>query len=270
MMGISIKNLSFKYNDQNKVLHDINLDIETGEWVTIVGHNGSGKSTLTKVLCTLFCYEEGEIIVDDVLLCEENLIDIRKKFGVVFQNPDNQFVGTTVFDDVAFGLQNIGVEKDEIHYRVDKYLEIVGMKNFKHREPHTLSGGQKQRVAIAATLALEPDYLIFDEATSMLDPVGREEVLELIKYIHSTKESTIIVVTHDLEEAILSDRIIALNKGYKVYDDIPKKICSNVKLFNEIGVLVPFSLKLSSDLKARGVEIDLTIDESELIKELCQ
>ncbi len=269
-MGIVIEGLNYKYNNNNQVLFDINLDIKDGEWVSIVGHNGSGKSTLTKILCTLYSHRDGKVYIDGIELCDENLIAIRRLFGVVFQNPDNQFVGTTVFDDVAFGLQNLGLDKNEIYYRVDKYLEIVGMKNFKHREPHTLSGGQKQRVAIAATLALEPKYLIFDEATSMLDPIGREEVLELIKYISSTNESTIIVITHDLEEAVLSDRIVALNKGKIVYDDIPNNIVNNIDLFNEIGVLVPFSLKLANDLKSRGVDLDLTIDESELIKKLCQ
>ncbi len=269
-MGIAIKNLDYKYSNDVQVLFDINLDIQDGEWISIVGHNGSGKSTLTKILCTLYTHKQGQIMIDGIELCEENLIAIRKLFGVVFQNPDNQFVGTTVFDDVAFGLQNLGLDKDEIYYRVDKYLEIVGMKNFKHREPHTLSGGQKQRVAIAATLALEPKYLIFDEATSMLDPIGREEVLELIKYISSTKESTIIVITHDLEEAILSDRIVALNKGKIVYDDVPSEIVNHVELFNEVGVLVPFGVKLAGDLIKRGVNLELTIDESELINKLCQ
>lgn len=269
-MGIVVKELNYSYRDERQVLFDINLSINKGEWVSIVGHNGSGKSTLTKLLCTLYMHKEGSIVVDDLEMNEENLIAIRKKFGVVFQNPDNQFVGTTVFDDVAFGLQNLGLDRQEIYYRVDKYLEIVGMSQFKHREPHTLSGGQKQRIAIAATLALEPEYIVFDEATSMLDPIGRDEVLGLIKYISSTENSTIIVITHDLNEAVLSDRIIALNGGKIVFDDVPEKIVDEIELFNEIGVLVPFSVRVSNDLKKLGFDIDVTISESELIDKLCQ
>lgn len=269
-MGIIVKNLNYYYRDNINVLDDISFTIEKGQWVSIVGHNGSGKSTLAKVLCTLFPLKSGFVSVDALEITDENLVNVRRKFGVVFQNPDNQFVGTTVFDDIAFGLQNIGLPKEEIYYRIDKYLEIVGMKNFKHREPHSLSGGQKQRVAIAATLALEPDYIIFDEATSMLDPIGRSEILKLIQYIHSTNTTTIISITHDLEEAILSDRIIALNKGKIVYNDKAQNMVDHIGLFNEIGVLIPFSLKLSNDLKNRGMDIDLTIDESELIDKLWQ
>lgn len=269
-MGIVIKDLNYQYNNGTQVLNDINLEIKKGEWISIVGHNGSGKSTLAKLLCTLLDVKKGNLSVDDIEYNEDNLISVRRKFGVVFQNPDNQFVGTTVFDDVAFGLQNIGLDKEEIYYRVDKYLDIVGMSAFKKREPHTLSGGQKQRVAIASSLALEPEYLILDEATSMLDPNGRDDVLRLIEHIHTLETTTIIAITHNLDEAICGDRIVALNGGKIVYDGDVKGIKDNVSLFNEIGVLVPFALKLSTDLRERGINIDLCIDESELIDKLCR
>ncbi len=269
-MGIVIKNLSHHYKNSKNVLENINLEIKKGEWISIVGHNGSGKSTLAKILCTLVEKKSGELSVDDINYLEENLITVRRKFGVVFQNPDNQFVGTTVFDDVAFGLANIGLSRDEIYYRVDKYLEIVGMSGFKKREPHTLSGGQKQRVAIASSLALEPEYLILDEATSMLDPSGRKDIMKLIEHIHSLETTTIIAITHNLDEAICGDRIVALNDGSVVFDGSVEMIKDNVELFNSIGVLVPFALKLSTDLRKRGIEIDLCINESELIDKLCR
>lgn len=269
-MGIVIKDVSYQYNNEVSVLDGVNLEIKKGEWISIVGHNGSGKSTLAKILCTLLEAKSGSLNVDGINYNQDNLIDVRRKFGVVFQNPDNQFVGTTVFDDVAFGLQNIGLDKDEIYYRVDKYLDIVGMSSFKKREPHTLSGGQKQRVAIASSLALEPEYLILDEATSMLDPNGKSDVLRLINHVHSLETTTIISITHDLDEAICSDRVVALNKGQIVFDDHPTKIKNDIELFNSIGVLVPFALKLSSDLQKQGFDIELCINESELIDKLCR
>ncbi|MFV0499840.1 MAG: energy-coupling factor transporter ATPase [Bacilli bacterium] len=269
-MGITIKGLSHHYKEEKQVLTNVDLTIKKGEWVSIVGHNGSGKSTLAKILCTLLEKRTGDVTVDGIKYQDDNLIEVRRKFGVVFQNPDNQFVGTTVFDDVAFGLANIGLPKDEIYYRVDKYLDIVGMSAFKKREPHTLSGGQKQRIAIASSLALEPEYLILDEATSMLDPNGKSDVTRLIKYIHSLQSTTIISITHNLEEAIMSDRIVALNKGNIVYDGSVEGLKDNIELFTNIGVLVPFSLKLSNDLRNRGVNIDLCTNVEELIAKLCQ
>ncbi len=268
-MGISIKGLTHQYNNGSTVLKDISLDINKGEWITVVGHNGSGKSTLAKILCTLLEVKSGEVSVDNLNYGTDEFIEIRRKFGVVFQNPDNQFVGTTVFDDVAFGLQNLGLSEDEIYYRVDKYLDIVGMSGFKKREPHTLSGGQKQRVAIASSLALEPEYLILDEATSMLDPNGRSDVMRLVNYVHSLETTTIIAITHNLDEAVMGDRIVALNKGKIVFDNVVEEVKNNIELFNEIGVLVPFALKLSSDLKNRGIDIDLCLENEELIDKLC-
>ncbi len=268
-MSIEITNLKYKYAEE-KVLQGINLNIEKGKWVTIVGHNGSGKSTLIKILSTLFSIQEGSIKVDGVDLNEDTLLQIRKKFGVVFQNPDNQFVGTTVFDDVAFGMQNLSLPKEEIFYRANKYLELVGMNDMKKREPHTLSGGQKQRIAIASVLALEPEYIILDEATSMLDPQGKSEVLELIKYIRETSTATIISITHDLNEALLGDEIIALNKGEIVLSGKTEIMKDNITLFEDIGLSVPFILKLSNDLKKRGMNVSSTFDFERLVNELCQ
>ena len=210
---IKVSDLSFSYNQEDEALKKINLSVEKGSWVSILGHNGSGKSTLSKCLVGLLAPTSGEIFIDGQQLDEKNLPHIRKKIGIVFQNPDNQFVGVTVKHDIAFGLENQCLPHDEMMERINHYAKLVGMEDFLNKEPHHLSGGQKQRVAIAGALAMEQDILILDEATSMLDPEGTREIVELIKYLNKTLNKTIITITHDLSFAGLSDRLIVLKDG---------------------------------------------------------
>ena len=211
---VSLKGVSFQYDSQERyALNNVTFDIYDGEWLAIVGHNGSGKSTMAKLLNGLQFPQQGEITVSGMQLNEESIWDIRRKIGMVFQNPDNQFVGTTVQDDVAFGLENNGIPRDDMVQRVEDSLRKVKMDQFLYQEPHHLSGGQKQRVAIAGVLALRPSIIILDEATSMLDPRGREEVLETVRVLKEEKSLTVISITHDLEEAAKADRIIVMNKG---------------------------------------------------------
>ena len=212
---ISIKNIHFHYHDDDKreALSDVSIDVYPGEWLAIIGHNGSGKSTLAKMMNGLLEPNEGSIYIDGQLLTEETVYEARRKVGMVFQNPDNQFVGTTVEDDIAFGLENIGMPREEMIQKINSSLEMVRMTPFKDKEPARLSGGQKQRVAIAGMIALAPKVVILDEATSMLDPQGRFEVISTIQKLHKEKGITVISITHDLEEAASADRVLLMEGG---------------------------------------------------------
>jgi energy-coupling factor transport system ATP-binding protein len=210
---IEIKNLGFSYQKDDVALSDVSFNVQKGEWLTILGHNGSGKSTLSKLLVGLLKPNNGSVVVDGQTLSEETVYDIRKKIGIVFQNPDNQFVGVTVKDDIAFGLENLQIERDEMLKRIDKYASRVDMTDFLEKEPQALSGGQKQRVAIAGFLAMQTDVIIFDESTAMLDPKGRKEILNYIKKLNDVGV-TVIMITHDMREAVLSDRILVLKEGH--------------------------------------------------------
>ena len=217
MAIIEVKKLSYKYSKKKHALDDVSFKVEKGEFVSIVGHNGSGKSTLGKLLCGLLSTSKGEIIIDGITLSDSTIDSIRQKIGIVFQNPDNQFVGVTVKNDIAFGLENRSLDVDEMEARIKKYSKLVQMEDFLDKNPENLSGGQKQRVAIASVLALETDILIFDEATSMIDPQGVLEVTNAIKGLKADK--TIIYITHNLEEVLMGDRVIVLEKGKIVLDD---------------------------------------------------
>ena len=210
---IEIKNLGFSYQKDDVALSDVSFNVQKGEWLTILGHNGSGKSTLSKLLVGLLKPNNGSVVVDGQTLSEETVYDIRKKIGIVFQNPDNQFVGVTVKDDIAFGLENLQIERDEMLKRIDKYASRVDMTDFLEKEPQALSGGQKERVAIAGILAMQTDVIIFDETTAMLDPKGRKEILNYIKKLNDVGV-TVIMITHDMHEAVLSDRILVLKEGH--------------------------------------------------------
>jgi energy-coupling factor transport system ATP-binding protein len=210
---IEIKNLGFSYQKDDVALSDVSFNVQKGEWLTILGHNGSGKSTLSKLLVGLLKPNNGSVVVDGQTLSEETVYDIRKKIGIVFQNPDNQFVGVTVKDDIAFGLENLQIERDEMLKRIDEYASRVDMTDFLEKEPQALSGGQKQRVAIAGILAMQTDVIIFDESTAMLDPKGRKEILNYIKKLNDVGV-TVIMITHDMREAVLSDRILVLKEGH--------------------------------------------------------
>lgn len=213
--SIDVKHLKFKYTDHQEhyTLDDLSFHVKQGEWLSIIGHNGSGKSTTVRLIDGLLAAESGQIFVEGELLTEENVWNIRHKIGMVFQNPDNQFVGATVEDDVAFGLENKGIPLEEMQARVKEALELVGMSAFADREPAHLSGGQKQRVAIAGAIAMRPNIIILDEATSMLDPEGRLELIQTIKEIRDQYNMTVVSITHDLDEVVLSDRVLVMKKG---------------------------------------------------------
>jgi energy-coupling factor transport system ATP-binding protein len=268
---IKVNDVYFRYPDQEAyALEGISLHVEQGEWLAIVGHNGSGKSTLAKMLNGLHFPERGDVTVDGTTLEEKSIWDIRSKIGMVFQNPDNQFVGATVEDDVAFGLENHGVPYESMVQRVNDALKRVHMEDFLDQEPHHLSGGQKQRVAIAGVVALQPDIIILDESTSMLDPKGKKEVLETVRNLKEKENLTVISITHDLEEAAKADRIIVLNRGEVFKEGTPQEIFLMEDELKELGLDSPFIIKLSGALKNTGVPLTKTyFTEEELVNELC-
>lgn len=254
---IELVDIKFSYDPEaeRNALDGVSFSIKKGEWVAIVGHNGSGKSTLAKTINGLLLPQQGSVTVGKNLLNEENVWDIRRMVGMVFQNPDNQFVGSTVEDDVAFGLENQGVPREEMLLRVTDALEQVRMSDFKQREPARLSGGQKQRVAIAGVVALRPDIIILDEATSMLDPEGREEVIATIKKIKDQNNLTVLSITHDIDEAANANRILVMQAGKLVKEGSPAEIFSAGEKLIELGLDLPFPEKLKAALKERGVAV---------------
>ena len=263
---IDVKNLSFRYKESQEYydVKDITFHVKRGEWLSIVGHNGSGKSTTVRLIDGLLEAESGEIVIDGQRLTEENVWNIRRQIGMVFQNPDNQFVGATVEDDVAFGLENQGLSRQEMQKRVEEALDLVGMLDFKKREPARLSGGQKQRVAIAGVVALRPAILILDEATSMLDPEGRRELIETVKGIRKDYDMTVISITHDLEEVAMSDRVLVMKKGEIESTSSPRELFSRNDL-DQIGLDAPFSNQLKNSLSQNGYDLpENYLTESEL------
>lgn len=241
---ISIKNVSFSYSKNDHALKNISLDIPKGKWISIIGHNGSGKSTLSKLLIGLIEAQSGTIVVDDLELNEHNINAIRSKIGIVFQNPDNQFVGVTVKHDIAFGLENRCYTKEQMDEAILRCAKEVYMEEFLEREPHNLSGGQKQRVAIAGVLAIDAEYIIFDEATSMLDPKGVSDIAKLINDIKKNTNKTIITITHDLNLAKNSDEVVVLKDGAVIACDIPSVIFAQEEILNSSNLDMPYSLKL--------------------------
>ena len=263
---IDVKNLSFRYKESQEYydVKDITFHVKRGEWLSIVGHNGSGKSTTVRLIDGLLEAESGEIVIDGQRLTEENVWSIRRQIGMVFQNPDNQFVGATVEDDVAFGLENQGLSRQEMKKRVEEALDLVGMLDFKKREPARLSGGQKQRVAIAGVVALRPAILILDEATSMLDPEGRRELIETVKGIRKDYDMTVISITHDLEEVAMSDRVLVMKKGEIESTSSPRELFSRNDL-DQIGLDDPFANQLKHSLSQNGYDLpENYLTESEL------
>ena len=263
---IDVKNLSFRYKESQEYydVKDITFHVKRGEWLSIVGHNGSGKSTTVRLIDGLLEAESGEIVIDGQRLTEENVWNIRRQIGMVFQNPDNQFVGATVEDDVAFGLENQGLSRQEMKKRVEEALDLVGMLGFKKREPARLSGGQKQRVAIAGVVALRPAILILDEATSMLDPEGRRELIETVKGIRKDYDMTVISITHDLEEVAMSDRVLVMKKGSIESTSSPRDLFSRNDL-DQIGLDDPFANQLKHSLSQNGYDLpENYLTESEL------
>lgn len=263
---IELQNVSFKYDDEDKdyVLKNVNLTINEGEFITILGKNGSGKSTLAKLLNAQIIPNSGAVLVEGLNTTSTEVWDIRKKVGMVFQNPDNQIVATIVEEDVAFGPENLGIPNPELRERVDNALKTVGMYEHKDKAPHMLSGGQKQRVAIAGVLAMDPDIIVFDEPTSMLDPNGRKDVINHALNLNKKQNKTVINITHFMNEAVISDRVIVMNEGNIVMDGTPKEVFSQVDLIKKYGLDVPQVTELAYLLKKNNIEIDsniLTIEE---------
>ena len=263
---IEVKDLSFRYKEDQDYydVNNVSFHVKRGEWLSIVGHNGSGKSTTIRLLDGLLEAESGEIWIDGQLLSSENVWDLRRQIGMVFQNPDNQFVGATVEDDVAFGLENQGLPREEMKKRVVESLELVGMLDFKKREPARLSGGQKQRVAIAGVVALRPAILILDEATSMLDPEGRRELIQTVQEIRKDYQMTVVSITHDLEEVAMSDRVLVMKKGQVESTSSPRELFSRDDL-DQIGLDNPFTNQLRESLRETGYQLpDGYLTEGEL------
>ena len=254
---IEMKDLTFRYQEEDQIpaLNKVSLNNNQGEWIAIIGHNGSGKSTLAKTINGLLLPESGSIKVNGQEINEKTIWEVRRNVGMVFQNPDNQFVGSTVEDDVAFGLENQGVPREEMLVRVRESLEQVRMVEFMRKEPSRLSGGQKQRVAIAGIVALRPNVIILDEATSMLDPEGRLEVIATVKKIKEENNLTVLSITHDIDEAANANRIFVMKKGELIQEGTPEEIFSQGEKLIELGLDLPFPERLKSALKARGVDV---------------
>lgn len=261
---IKVENISYSYGGDNgeriSVIRDLSLGIEEGEFVAVLGHNGSGKSTLAKLLNMILSPDEGHIYIDgkditDENMGEEDIFSLRKKVGMVFQNPDNQLVATIVEDDVAFGPENLGVPSAEIRQRVDEALATVGMTKYAHHEPHRLSGGQKQRVAIAGIIAMTPKCIIFDESTAMLDPIGRREVMSTIKKLNKKFGITVIMITHYMDEAAMAGRVLVLDGGRIALDGSPEEVFEREELLRSFGLDVPQCTALVHKLRRAGVEL---------------
>ena len=267
---IEVRNLKYKYDSEseNYTLNDVSFQVKKGEWLSIVGHNGSGKSTTVRLIDGLLEAESGDIIISGDKLTAENVWEKRRQIGMVFQNPDNQFVGATVEDDVAFGLENQGLDYELMVERVQQALELVGMQDFKEREPARLSGGQKQRVAVAGVVALRPDIIILDEATSMLDPEGRLDLIQTVKKIKDKNELTVISITHDLDEIAVSDRVLVMKEGQVESTATPRELFSREDL-EELGLDQPFVNQVKAALRQSGLSLpDSYLTEKELQDQL--
>lgn len=274
---ITVDNLIFEYTDEdtgekNRVLDNVSLNVKEGEFLTVLGHNGSGKSTLAKHFNAILLPTDGKVFVDGIDTSDESrLFDIRRRVGMVFQNPDNQMVATIVEEDVAFAPENLGVPREEIRERVDNALETVGMTAFKRHAPHMLSGGQKQRVAIAGVLAMQPEILVMDEPTAMLDPNGRKEVLQAAHLLNRKKGVTVILITHYMEEVVDADRVFVMDKGKVVMQGTPREIFSQVDELKRHRLDVPQITLLADELRKSGLPIPAGIlTRAELVQELCK
>lgn len=260
MASIKAENLSFSYKSEEgavDVFKKLNIEIDSGEFVAVLGHNGSGKSTFAKQLNAILTPTEGKVTVFGIDTSEEkSIFDLRKSVGMVFQNPDNQIVATVVEEDVAFGLENLGVPYEEMRRRVDDALKTVRMYDYRFHAPHLLSGGQKQRVAIAGILAMEPKCIVLDEPTAMLDPIGRDEVMETIRRLNREKGITIVLITHYMDEAVKTDRCIVMDRGRVIMDDAPINIFPRVEELRALGLDVPQATELAYELKKRGIDIE--------------
>lgn len=270
MSAVEVSHLSFSYDGQNDVIKDVSFEIPKGSYTTIVGHNGSGKSTIAKLLIGLLKAKSGEIKILGNTLNEENVYSLRNHVGIVFQNPDNQFIGSTVADDIAFGLENHCVPQEQMQAIIEDVAARVNMSDFLDSEPTKLSGGQKQRVAIAGILAIAPDIIIFDESTSMLDPQGKASINEQIQKLHDERNITILSITHDMEEVAQSEYVIVLKDGKVEMQGTPKQIFEHKGELKEMKLELPFALSFSEKLKNEGIFKDSYCTLDEVVNELCQ
>lgn len=270
MDKIRVEDLTFSYDGERNAVNHVSFSVEEGSYTTIIGHNGSGKSTIAKLLIGLLEKESGRIFVEDKEVTEDNIYDIRDKIGIVFQNPDNQFIGATVADDIAFGLENHQVETIKMQPIIERFAQKVNMSAYMNSEPTKLSGGQKQRVAIAGVLAMSPQIIIFDESTSMLDPQGKAEINELIQEIHKESKMTIISITHDIEEVAHSDDVIVMDDGRIVMHGKPEDILLQEEKLIDLKLDIPFSLKFTKALQKQGVAIEACTTMERLVDEVCR
>ena len=275
--AVRLEHLSYSYknddniNEEDLTINDVNFDIYEGEYVALIGHNGSGKSTLAKLIIGLYVQLKGQIYIFDQEMNDDNVYELRRNLGIIFQNPDNQFIGSTVRDDIAFGLENDCIDTDTMKVLVDEFAEKVGMKEYLDKEPSNLSGGQKQRVAIAGALARKPKILIMDEATAMLDPKGRRDIRNLIKKMKDENPGlTIISITHDIDEAYQADKVIVLNKGKVFLSGTPEEVFEQSDKLLSIKLDIPFFHKLNKELKKEGINIDCVGTLEGLVQKLCR
>ena len=270
MNPIEIKNLNFSYDQTQDVVKVVSFVVKKGSYTTLIGHNGSGKSTIAKLIIGLLEKEKGSILIDGEELSLETIEGIRRKIGIVFQNPDNQFIGATVRDDIAFGLENHQVAPSEMDEIIENYAKEVGMSEYLDHEPTRLSGGQKQRVAIAGILSMKPEILILDEATSMLDPEGKEDINNLVKQLHKENNMTILSITHDVEEVLKSDHVIVMYEGRIVKDGTPSEVMKNEEELVRLKLAAPYSVRLANELKKLGIPVKQAWDMEGMVDELCQ
>lgn len=270
MAILEVKDLNYSYVEERQTIKSVSFSVEEGSYTTIVGHNGSGKSTIAKLIMGLLEKQSGSVVIDGIELNVENLNQIRSRIGIVFQNPDNQFIGATVRDDIAFGLENHCVDPSLMDDIILKNSRLVKMDDHLEKEPTHLSGGQKQRVAIAGVLAMKPKILIFDEATSMLDPDGKDEIKKVIMQLHKDSSLTILSITHDIDEVASSDYVIALENGKVALTGTPDEVFKHEQRLKEMKLDIPFSLKLRNALNKRGVQLKRYLNMEGMVDELCQ
>ena len=270
MEKIRVEDLTFSYDKETNAVEHVSFTIDEGSYTTIIGHNGSGKSTIAKLLIGLLDKDQGHIYVDQEELTMDTLYDIRDKVGIVFQNPDNQFIGATVADDIAFGLENHQVETEKMQPIIERFAQKVKMTDYMQSEPTKLSGGQKQRVAIAGVLAMSPQIIIFDESTSMLDPQGKAEINELIQEIHKESNITIISITHDIEEVSKSDHVIVMDGGHVVMMGLPDDILRKEKELIDLQLDIPFALKFTKAMRRYGVDMKDCTTLEKVVDEICR
>ncbi len=270
IIAVELRNLSFGYEESVTNVDNVSFKVKQGEYLALIGHNGSGKSTIAKLIIGLLLQRSGSIEIFGQMMTDDNVLELRKNIGIVFQNPDNQFIGASVQDDIAFGLENDSTPEDKMPELVKEYATKVGMLDYLDREPSALSGGQKQRVAIAGTLVRNPKILLMDESTSMLDPKGKREITELIHKMKQENPSlTIISITHDIEEAYQANHVIVLEKGKKVLDSTPEEVFSNIDKLRKLNLDIPFFKSLDSELQKRGINVDSVSSIEGLITQLC-